>query len=138
MNNKQEKFSIELKVRDYECDMQGIVNNAVYLNYLEHARHEFLESLGVSFKQLTQAGIYLVAMKSEQIYKKSLISGQFIRVTCEMFLESKFKVRFNQEVYDDRNTLVLQGHLIAGAIDGNKKPIQIEKIKSLGFLRKLE
>ncbi|RKX91588.1 MAG: acyl-CoA thioesterase, partial [Spirochaetes bacterium] len=26
-------FSIEFKIRDYECDQQGIVNNAVYLNY---------------------------------------------------------------------------------------------------------
>ncbi|MBU2223338.1 MAG: acyl-CoA thioesterase, partial [Gammaproteobacteria bacterium] len=30
-------FSVDFKVRDYECDMQGIVNNAVYFNYLEHA-----------------------------------------------------------------------------------------------------
>lgn len=31
-------FRIDLKVRDYECDLQGIVNNGVYFNYLEHAR----------------------------------------------------------------------------------------------------
>jgi acyl-CoA thioester hydrolase len=39
-------FSLEMKVRDYECDMQGIVNNAVYQNYLEWARHEYLLSRG--------------------------------------------------------------------------------------------
>ena len=37
------KFKIALPVRDYECDMQGYVNNAVYQNYLEHARHEYLQ-----------------------------------------------------------------------------------------------
>ena len=48
------RFTHELKVRDYECDMQGIVNNAVYQNYLEHCRHEFLLSVGIDFNRLTQ------------------------------------------------------------------------------------
>ena len=48
---------IELKVRDYECDMQGVVNNGIYQNYLEHARHEFLQAHGINFAQNTAQGL---------------------------------------------------------------------------------
>ena len=46
--------SVEFTVRDYECDIQGVVNNTNYLHYLEHARHEFLISRGIDFIQLHQ------------------------------------------------------------------------------------
>ena len=48
---KDFNFELELQVRDYECDIQGIVNNAVYQNYLEHCRHKFLNFAGLVQKK---------------------------------------------------------------------------------------
>ena len=50
-------YELKMKVRDYECDLQGIVNNANYQHYIEHTRHEFLLSAGISFAQLHEQGI---------------------------------------------------------------------------------
>ena len=58
-------FSLEFEVRDYECDLQGVVNNANYQHYLEHARHDFLISKGVSFAQLHEAGVDLIVTRVE-------------------------------------------------------------------------
>ena len=41
-------YELKMKVRDYECDLQGIVNNANYQHYIEHTRHEFLTSTGTA------------------------------------------------------------------------------------------
>ena len=50
-------FETKMEVRDYECDIQGIVNNANYLHYTEHTRHRFLRSLGLSFAKLHEQGV---------------------------------------------------------------------------------
>lgn len=68
-------FSLPMKVRDYECDLQGIVNNANYQHYTEHTRHEFLRSEGVSFADLHERGIDAVVARMELAFKCPLRSG---------------------------------------------------------------
>lgn len=61
-----------MEVRDYECDIQGIVNNANYLHYIEHTRHLFLLSRGVSFAQLHEKGVDAVVARMNLQYKTPL------------------------------------------------------------------
>ncbi len=68
-------FELELKVRDYECDIQGIVNNSVYQNYLEHTRHEFMEANHISFAELHDRGIDAMVSSVEIAYKTPLRPG---------------------------------------------------------------
>ena len=46
-----------MEVRDYECDIEGIVNNANYLHYTEHTRHLFLKHCGLSFAEMHEKGV---------------------------------------------------------------------------------
>lgn len=92
-------FALEMAVRDYECDLQGVVNNAVYLNYLEHARHEFLKSIGIGFAALSAEGTNLVVTRAEIDYKLSLRSGDRFIVEVKMERISPVRFGFRQDIY---------------------------------------
>jgi acyl-CoA thioester hydrolase len=91
-------FELEFKVRDYECDIQGIVNNSVYQNYLEHTRHEFLESKNVSFAELHKQGVDPVVARIEMAYKTPLAPGD--EFVCKLFVKKDgIKYVFHQDIF---------------------------------------
>jgi acyl-CoA thioester hydrolase len=92
-------FRESFEVRDYECDLQGIVNNAVYQNYLEHTRHQFLKHKGLDFAKLHQQGIDPVVYRIEIDYKKPLKSGDKFYVSLAIEREGNLKFIFNQQIY---------------------------------------
>ena len=95
---KKYAFELEMKVRDYECDLQGIVNNANYQHYLEHTRHEFLESLGGNFGKLHDEGIDAIVSRVEINYRTSLKSGD--RFVSRLSISRKGpKVVFHQDIF---------------------------------------
>jgi acyl-CoA thioester hydrolase len=89
---------LELTVRDYECDLQGIVNNAVYLNYLEHARHTYLLEQNIDFAKLHTDGVDLVVSRIEIDYKQSLTSGDKFQIISSMRREGHLRVIFDQDI----------------------------------------
>lgn len=91
-------YELEFKVRDYECDLQGIVNNSVYQNYLEHTRHEFLLENEVSFDQLHNQGIDAVVARIEMSFKTPLRSGDAFISKLNVVKEG-VKYVFNQVIY---------------------------------------
>ena len=72
-------YEYRMKVRDYECDAQGVVNNANYLHYFEATRHELMEKCGLRLRDLTDANILPVVRNVTISYKNSLRgSDEFI------------------------------------------------------------
>jgi acyl-CoA thioester hydrolase len=99
MTEDSQLFKLEFVVRDYECDLQGIVNNANYQHYLEHARHQFLISKGISFVQLHDEGLDLIVTKVEIEYKSPLKSRDEFVVTVEIQREGNARILFVQDIF---------------------------------------
>ena len=127
-----EGFFVDFKVRDYECDMQGIVNNTNYLHYLEHARHEYLKSVGLDFAELTEKGVFLVVKRTEIDYFLPLRSNDTFYVTCELFRVSPLRFGFKQEIFrsaDHRK--VVSAQVFGTTINKEGKPFLTKEIDDL-------
>ncbi len=123
---------IEFKVRDYECDMQGVVNNGVYQNYLEHARHEFLQARGINFAAVTASGINLVVIRAELEYKNSLKSNDAFVVRSLLRQISRVRFEFQQDIFrlpDD--SLMLAARITGTSLNANGRPFVPEMLAQL-------
>lgn len=125
-------FKVDFKVRDYECDLQGIVNNSVYFNYLEHARHEFLFAHGIDFALLAKDKINLVVIRSEMDYKHSLYPGDEFYVAVEPARISRLKFAFKQTVVRKLDEKVMLNALIIGtSVNEKGRPFLPPQIANL-------
>ena len=95
---KEYTYKLELKTRDYECDIQGVVNNANYQHYLEVTRHEFIQSSGVSFPSWHDEGIDVRVSKLTIAYRASLRGGEEF-ISCLNVRRQGVRYIFDQDIY---------------------------------------
>ena len=91
-------FETRMQVRDYECDIEGIVNNANYLHYTEHTRHLFLKACGLSFAEMHEKGVDAVVARMNLQFKTPLrCDDEFI---SRLWLEKQgIKYVFHQDIF---------------------------------------
>ena len=77
------KHETTLKVRSYECDSYGHVNHAVYVNYLEHARIEYLHAAGFDYEGMVAAGYFMVVARLEIDYRRPTFANDELRIETE-------------------------------------------------------
>lgn len=127
-------FELEFLVRDYECDLLGVVNNAVYQHYLEHARHELMHSADIDFAKLHDEGIDLIVARVEIDYKYPLKSRDKFVVCINVHREGRLRFVFDQDIYrlpDEQ--IILHGKVIGVCLQ-NGRPVVPDKV--IGVLEK--
>ena len=108
------QFELQMAVRDYELDTQGVVNNSVYLNYLEHARHEYLKQIGVNFNEFHKKGLDAVVHKVELTYKRPLMGDDTFTIRTSARPQGNVRFIFEQSIYrHPDNELMLTGVVTA-------------------------
>jgi len=123
-------YEYQMKVRDYECDAQGIVNNANYQHYYEVARHEFLDLHGLNFYELHESKIDAVVVSVFIRYKHSLRGGNDFVCTIDSIEREGIRYIFNQKIIRlrDKKVCSIARIEIVCMIDGKvKKPELFDK-----------
>jgi acyl-CoA thioester hydrolase len=116
-------YSVEFAVRDYECDLQGVVNNANYQHYLEHARHEFLISKGISFAGLHNEGIDLIVTRVEIDYRYPLRSRDKFFITVDIERSGNVRLVFKQEIFRLNDKKLIASARVTGVATRNGRPV---------------
>jgi acyl-CoA thioester hydrolase len=117
------QFHVECEVRGYECDMQGHVNNAVYLNYLEHCRHKYLQSVGLDYAELIRTGVNLVVIRADLDYRRSLQIDERFVIGLKLERLSKLRFRFFQDIFLlPERTPILQAKVDVTGVNSKGRP----------------
>lgn len=125
-------FQCSMSVRDYECDMQGVVNNSVYQNYLEHARHEYLKTRGLDFATLTRQGVIVVVVRAEIDYLSSLSSGDEFVVSAVPRLEGRVRLVFEQQIaLADGGRTCVRARIVTTAVNERGRPYFPDSLRVL-------
>lgn len=95
-------FTLEIAVRDYELDSEGVVNNANYLHYLEHTRHAFVKQEGISFGSMTSEGLIPMVRRMVIDYHTPLRSGDVMLSSLWVEREGA-RFIFHQDIYKKDN-----------------------------------
>lgn len=95
-NANEYAYRLRMRVRDYECDIEGVVNNANYQHYLECGRNEFLRSIGIEYRECTANDYLFMVSRIEMRFKTPLRGGEDFDVCVNLKREG---VRY--VVYED-------------------------------------
>lgn len=121
-----ESHKIEIRVRYQETDGQGIVHHANYLNYFEKARIEYLRSMGISYRDVEEAGLMLVIAEVELRYFLPAYFDDLLQVETRVVSTKGAAIIHAYKITRDEELLV-QGTTRVGCLTNEGKVTRVPK-----------
>ncbi|WP_326665279.1 acyl-CoA thioesterase [Streptomyces sp. NBC_00385] len=110
-------FFVDVTVRGYELDTQGHLNQAVYLQYAEHARWELLRAAGLPQEKLLADGVGPVALEVTVKFRRELRGGERVRVSCRFDYGQGKTFTIAQQILKEDGTVAAEITGVAGILD---------------------
>ncbi|MDR1626375.1 MAG: acyl-CoA thioesterase [Spirochaetia bacterium] len=120
------KHISKLVVRSYECDSYSHVNNAVYLNYLEYARMEFLKDNGFDYKKFVAQGYAIIVARIAIDYKLSAVLDDELTIETAPVRRRTASGMFHQRILRG-GALVAEADVTWAVLNAQGKPTPIPR-----------
>jgi acyl-CoA thioester hydrolase len=95
-----------VKVRYAETDQMGVVYHGNYAQYLELARIDWLDHLGISYKWMEENGVMLPVYNLSVTYKKSATFDDQIRIVTVLRQQPSVRIIFDYKIYNQKGDLL--------------------------------
>ena len=125
-----------VKVRYAETDQMGVVHHGNYADYLEIARLDWLDTLGVSYKSMEKEGVMLPVYEMHFKYIKSALFDDTLKIVTKLRKIPSVKIEFDYEIYNQEEELLTTASTVLVFMDvESRKPIRcpeyiIERLKA--------
>lgn len=119
------KVSTKIKVRYGETDQMGVVYHGNYAQYLEIARIDWLNSVGVSYRKMEENGVMLPVLSLNSKFIKSALFDDVLTVTASLKKMPTVKIEFDYEIYNQKGDLLTQANTVLVFVSKEtKRPIK--------------
>lgn len=117
-----------VKVRYAETDQMGVVYHGNYAQYLEISRLEWLDDLGVSYKNMEMEGIMLPVYELNLKFIKPAFFEDVLRITTSLEGLPGVKIEFSYQVHNQDEDLIAKASTILVFMDSkSRRPIRCPK-----------
>jgi YbgC/YbaW family acyl-CoA thioester hydrolase len=126
-----------LTVESWQCDANGHVNNAVYLNYLESARVAFLRGAGATYRELRERGFGLVVARICIDFRGEAVMEDPLVIVTEPVKKRITGGIFRQTVYREEageRRLIADAEVTWVCVDARKRPTRVPAILDMAWL----
>ncbi len=121
-------ITYERKINYYETDRMGVVHHSNYIRFLEEARCEWLNELGMPFELFEERGITIPVLGVNITYKYHVTFGDTILIHTFMKEYTGVRMTVGYEVKDKKTgNIVLTGETKHCFTNRELKPINLKK-----------
>lgn len=127
-----------IKVRSYECDMYRHVNNAVYLNYLEYGRREFMEDAHFDFDEATRRGFGLFVTRIDIRYRRPALMDDDLEIRTTPLKRKRLGGTMHQVILRGEE-VICEGEVSWASVNREGRPTPLpEDLDTSAFLPERE
>ena len=107
------KASSQIRVRYAETDQMNVVYHGNYAQYFEASRGEAIRGLGITYKQMEEAGVIMPIVELNIKYLRPAHYDDLLTVVTELReWPTDHRIRFHHEVYNEAGKLLTTGTIL--------------------------